>query len=114
MQYFAYTIGLNYSVEIGRTIAFAVLAFSQMFIIFSVRAGKHAFTHQLFTNGFLWGSIATVIALMLIVLLVPTLQELFKVVNLNSTQWLIVGGLSIASLILSEIYKLIFNLIRKK
>jgi Ca2+-transporting ATPase len=110
----AYSIGLNSSEEIGRTMAFAVLAFSQMFIIFSVRSGRHAFTHQLFTNGFLWGAIAIVIGLMLMVLLIPALQELFKVVNLTSTQWLLVAGFSIASLVLSELYKLIYNLIHKK
>jgi Ca2+-transporting ATPase len=110
----AYSIGLNSSEDIGRTMAFAVLAFSQMFIIFSVRSGRHAFTHQLFTNGFLWGAIAIVIGLMLMVLLIPALQELFKVVNLTSTQWLLVAGFSIASLVLSELYKLIYNLIHKK
>lgn len=110
----AYTIGLNSSEVVGRTMAFAVLAFSQMFIIFSVRSGKHAFTHQLLTNGFLWGAIAIVIGLMLMVLLIPALQELFKVVDLTSTQWLVVAGFSTASLVLSELYKLIYNLIHKK
>ena len=109
----AYIIGLETSEEIGRTMAFAVLAFSQMFIIFSVRSGKHNFTHQLFTNGFLWGAIGLVIALMLTVLLIPTLQDLFKVVSLSSIQWLWVAILSISSLILSEIYKGIYNLIKK-
>lgn len=115
----AYQIGLHsvsdpaQAVAVARTMTFATLAFCQMTMIFSIRSGmNHGFT-GMFSNKFLWGSIAFVAATMLIVLLVPAVQTVFKVTSLTGTQWLWVAGLSFGSFAVSEIVKLVIRLLHK-
>lgn len=101
----AYMIGLNTSVDVARTMTLAVMAFSQLTIIFSIRSGKNWFTHKMFTNRWLWFTIAFVTLLTLSVMLVPGLQTLFKLAPLTSAQWWTVIGLSFGVLALSELFK---------
>ncbi|MBR2050452.1 MAG: HAD-IC family P-type ATPase, partial [Rikenellaceae bacterium] len=102
----AYHIGLRESIDVARTMTFAVLAFSQMTLIFSIRSGNENAFATLFSNGLLWGAILLVVVLMLGVMLIPALQSIFHVVSLTGTQWLWVGGLSMAAFVVSEIVKL--------
>ena len=103
----AYMIGLEHSIETARTMTFAVMIFSQFTIIFSIRAGRQWFTHRFFTNRWLWLTIALVTTLTLLVMLVPTMQTLFKLTALSAPQWGMVIGLSIGVLIVSELLKLL-------
>lgn len=105
----AYHIGLETSVESARTMTFATLAFTQMTMIFSIRTGYHAATNGLFSNKYLWGAVLVVLALMFIVLLVPSLQTIFKVGSLSALQWAWVAGLSLGALVISEIVKFVFR-----
>lgn len=115
----AYQIGLHstsdpaQAVATARTMTFATLAFCQMTMIFSIRSGMHHGFTGMFSNKFLWGSIAFVVATMLLVLLVPSVQAVFKVTSLNSIQWLWVAGLSFGSFAVSEIVKLVIRLLHK-
>lgn len=90
----------------ARTMAFATLAFSQMSLIFSIRSGMRNAFCNLFSNKFLWGSVAFVLAAMLVVLLVPGVQALFKVTSLTPVQWIQVAGLSASAMFINEIMKL--------
>ncbi len=103
----AFFVGARSGNDVAMTMAFAVVAFSQLGVLLSVRSGDHAFTHKLFTNKYLWLAIAFVLGLMLTVLHVDALQAIFRVTALNTTQWLWVAGLSVASLPVMELYKLI-------
>ena len=103
----AYLLGCQSSVDVGRTMAFAVMIFSQLTIIFSIRSGRNWCFDKMFTNKWLWMTIALVVALTLCVLLIPALQALFKLAPLAGSQWWIVVGLSFGVLLLSEIYKAI-------
>jgi len=103
----AYMIGLEHSIETARTMTFAVMIFSQFTMIFSIRAGRQWFTHRFFTNRWLWLTIALVTTLTLLVMLVPTMQTLFKLTALSAPQWGMVIGLSIGVLIVSELLKLL-------
>jgi len=47
------------------------------------------------------------LAMQLAVLFIPFLQDIFRVTSLNGTEWLIVIGLSLIPLIVSELNKLI-------
>ena len=85
---------------------FAVMIFSQFTMIFSIRSGNGWFTERFFSNRWLWATIVLVTGLTLFVMLVPTMQSLFKLTALTSTQWWIVAVMSIGVLILSEIPKL--------
>ncbi len=101
----AYQIGLKESVEVARTMTFATLAFSQMTLIFSIRSGNESAFAMLFSNRYLLGAIGVVVGLMLLVLLVPAMQVVFRVVSLSGVQWLWVVALSLMPFIISEIVK---------
>ena len=102
----AYLIGHNTSLDVARTMTFAVMVFSQFTMIFSIRSGKEWFTYRFFSNRWLWMTIVLVIALTLMVMLIPGLQSLFKLAALTSGQWWTVIALSFAVLALSELFKL--------
>ena len=102
----AYMIGMKTSVDVARTMTFATMVFSQFTIIFSIRSGYKWFTHKMFTNRWLWLTIAFVTALTLLVLLVPGMQSLLKLAPMTSGQWWTVIGLSLGVLALSEFFKL--------
>ena len=108
----AYMIGLEHSIETARTMTFAVMVFSQFTMIFSIRSGRQWFTHRFFTNRWLWLTILFVVALTLGVMLVPTMQTLFKITVLTSMQWWIVVGLSLGVLVVSELFKMFTRCIR--
>ena len=99
-------IGMKTSVDVARTMTFAVMVFSQLTIIFSIRSGHNWFTHKMFTNRWLWLTIVFVTALTLLVLLVPGMQSLFKLAPMTSGQWWTVIVLSFGVLALSELFKL--------
>lgn len=102
----AYLIGLQHSIDVARTMTFAVMIFSQFTMIFSIRSGNGWFTERFFSNRWLWATIVLVTGLTLFVMLVPTMQSLFKLTALTTVQWWIVVGLSLGVLVLSELCKL--------
>lgn len=102
----AYLIGSQHSIEVARTMTFAVMIFSQFTIIFSIRSGSAWFTDRFFTNKLLWATIALVTIMTLIVMLVPAMQSLFKLTAMTNSQWWICIGLSFGALALSEFFKL--------
>lgn len=110
----AYHVGLESSTEVARTMTFATLAFTQMTMIFSIRTGYHAATNGLFSNKYLWGAIIVVLIMMLTVLLIPSLQAIFKVTELSCIQWAWVTGLSFAALAISELVKFCVRMFSSK
>ena len=102
----AYFIGMQTSGEAAMTMAFAVIALSQISILFCVRAGHNAIIHNLFTNKYLWAAVIFVLTLMLGVLLIPAAQSVFHVVPLSGIQWLWIAAFSIFPAFLIESVKL--------
>ena len=103
----AYLIGIKTSLDVARTMTFAVMIFCQFTIIFSIRSGNKLFVNRFFSNRWLWATIFLVIAVTLLVMLVPSLQSLFRVTSLTTEQWWITVGLSFSVLLLSELSKLL-------
>ena len=103
----AYWIGVSMEGNIlGQTMAFCVLAFSQMLRAFNQRSN----TEPIWVcpeglNPWLFVSFAVSLVLMLCILFVPTLQSAFCLTWLSLQQWLIVIGLSLLSIIQVEIVK---------
>lgn len=103
----AYWIGVSMEGNIlGQTMAFCVLAFSQMLRAFNQRSN----TEPIWVcpeglNPWLFVSFAVSLVLMLCILFVPTLQSAFRLTWLSLQQWLIVIGLSLLSIIQVEIVK---------
>ncbi|MDH8701357.1 Ca2+-transporting ATPase [Dysgonomonadaceae bacterium PH5-43] len=115
----AYQIGLKTSpvyadaLENARAMCFSVLAFSQLFHVFNIRSNTRSAFSNLFTNKYLWGAIAVSVLLMLIVLTVPYLHDIFHIGHITNVQWLWVGLLSVAPIVIVEIVKLIERVVNK-
>lgn len=107
----AFRIGMQTSVTTGQTMAFAVLAFSQIAHIFNVRSARQSAFVSMLTNKVLLMALATVSLLMLAVLELPALRSIFHLEALNATQWFWIAGLSLLPLPLVETIKAV---LRKK
>ncbi len=107
-------IGIQYNPEVAHTMTFAVLAFSQITLVLGVRSPRHSAFRGMFNNGWLWGALLLVSAMMWVVLEIPALKTIFHVANLDWLQWGWVLGLSIAPLVITETAKLIARLLRRK
>ena len=92
----------------ARTMAFVVLAASQLFYSLSMRNDKKTiFKIGFLSNKYLIGSVLVGLLLQLGVISIPFLSNAFKVVNLSIDDWGIVLLLAVIPFILREIYKLI-------
>lgn len=104
----AFIIGHRWSLEVGETMTFATLAFSQIVHGLNIRSNEDSiFKIGLFTNKYYLGAGLISIALQLIVLNVSVMMDLFKVVPLSGIQMLIVTALSLMPIIIVEILKLL-------
>jgi len=91
----------------ARTMAFVVLAASQLFYSLAMRnATKSIFTLGFFSNKYLIGAIIVGLLLQLMVISVPFLSSAFKLQMLSLRDWGIVLSLAVIPLILKEIYKI--------
>ena len=94
-------------VEIGQTMAFIVLAFSELVHVFNIRNNKKSIfkTHP-FNNKMLLGAIALSAALMLVILFVPALRHIFSIPVLPMNNVLEIIGLVLAPIVIVELFKL--------
>lgn len=91
----------------ARTMAFVVLAGSQLFYSLSMRSPiKSIFKVGLFTNKYLIGAIIIGFILQLGVISIPVLAQAFSVQMLSVRDWAIVMGFSLIPLIVREITKI--------
>lgn len=108
----AFTIGRVYydksaaSPDIGRTMGFSVLCFSQIVHAFNVSSSHSVFSSKRVKNKWLKASAVLCTALMLAVVVIPEFATAFHTTALNFTQWIIVAVLSLFPLVVSEIEKL--------
>lgn len=94
-------------IEIGQTMAFVVLALSELIHVFNVRNNKESlFKTKVFNNNKLILAIIASAALMFIILLVPALREIFSIPLLPVGNIFEIAILVIAPIIIVEIFKL--------
>ena len=109
MTLLAYWIGDTFDNPIaGQTMAFCVLALSQMLRTFN----QHSNTDPIWIRGNkinIWLIVSFIVSavLMEVILFTPNLQSLFHLTNLTSRQWLVVIILSLFSILQVELMKLI-------
>ena len=95
-------------VTYGRTMAFIVLTFSQLFYSLSMRnSKKNIFEVGFFGNMFLIISIIISIILQVLLISIPPIAEMFKVTALDPSHWGIVIGLSLIPFAINEIIKVV-------
>ncbi|WP_317367945.1 calcium-translocating P-type ATPase, PMCA-type [uncultured Tyzzerella sp.] len=104
----AYAIGtVVFKKEIiGSTMAFATLSISQLIHAFNMKTEKSIFSINLFNNPYLIGSLIIGVVLQVSVIMLPNFSVIFKVIPLNSIQWLVVFILCIMPIVIVEIEKL--------
>ena len=94
-------------VMIGQTMAFIVLALSELVHVFNIRNNRRSlFTSGLFSNLILIGAIALSAGLMFVVLLVPALRDLFGIVMLPTENIIETVCLVFAPVVIVEVFKL--------
>jgi Ca2+-transporting ATPase len=71
----------------GRTMAFTTLVLAQLFNAFNARSDVRSAFAQLFTNRWLWLSIALSFVLQCVVLYLPAMQRAFGTVALGPMDW---------------------------
>ena len=95
-------------VEIGQTMAFIVLALSELVHVFNIRNNKKSiFKKGIFNNSKLILAILASSALMFVILLVPQLREIFSIPVLPIGNILEVVGLVFAPIVIVELFKLL-------
>ena len=107
-----FTIGGDHP-EMGQTMAFAVLAFSQLVHAFNSRSSHSLFRVGFFSNRWMLGAFAVSVLLMCAVLFFPPLMQVFGLVALPLAEWEWILGLSLAPLVVVELAKGILFLKKK-
>ena len=94
--------------KIGQTMAFAVLAFSQLFHSFNQRSNIYSiFSSHLGHNKYLNISLVISTFLLLLILFVPSLKDLFNFASLDIMEWVLVILFSMLPIFATELFKLI-------
>lgn len=105
----AYKIGYEEAGELlGRTMAFITIVFAQLIHVSNVHSDKNSlFTFNPLHNKPLILAILVSASLMLVVVFVPSFANAFKLVPLDAKHWIITLGLSLCTIIIVEIFKLL-------
>ena len=102
----AFSIGNKYyGIEVGRTMAFLSIGFLELVHSFNIKSEESIFKTGIFENKFLIGSFILGIFVQTIVVIVPSLAQIFKLVPLTNMQWLISIIISILPIPIMEMQK---------
>ena len=94
-------------IEVGQTMAFVTLAFSELVHVFNVRNNKKSvFKTGIFNNMKLIVAVILSAILMLVILLIPGLREIFSIPVLPTENIIELVLLVFAPLVIVEIFKL--------
>lgn len=95
-------------IEIGQTMAFITLAFSELVHVFNVRNNKKSiFKTKIFNNMKLVGAIAVSALLMIVILVIPELREIFSIPILPTKNIIELLILIFSPILIVEIFKLL-------
>lgn len=94
-------------IEVGQTMAFIVLALSELVHVFNIRDNKKSiFKTNVFNNGILIGATIISACLMFVILFIPTLRNIFSIPVLPTNNILETILLVFSPIIIVEIFKL--------
>ncbi|OQB24201.1 MAG: Calcium-transporting ATPase 1 [Firmicutes bacterium ADurb.Bin182] len=97
--------GREYGIETGRTMAFIVLAFTQVVHSFNMRSDRSVFSIGVFTNKYLNGAALISTMLIALVLFVPQVSRAFDLTALTASQYLISVCLAFVPVAVMELSK---------
>ena len=102
----AFSVGnYLYNIEVGRTMAFVSLGLLELVHSFNIKSEESIFKVGLFENKYLLGAFILGALLQIVVVVIPSVAEVFKLVPLTQVQWMYTFGISILPLIIMEIQK---------
>ena len=102
----AFSIGNKYyGLEVGRTMAFLAIGFLELIHSFNIKSEKSIFETGFFENKYLLGSFVLGVFIQVVVVVVPMLANVFEVVPLNLTQWIITVAISLLPIPVMELQK---------
>ena len=94
-------------IEVGQTMAFIVLALSELTHVFNIRDNKKSiFKTGIFNNMKLIGAIVISALLMLVILFIPALRTIFSIPILPTSNIIEVISLVLAPIVIVEIFKM--------
>ena len=103
---FAFSFGNNkFGLEVGRTMAFICLGMLELVHSFNIKSNQSIFKVGLLENKFLIGALIIGMILQCGIVCIPSLANVFKLVQLNKTQWLYCLGISILPIVIMELQK---------
>ncbi|MBC8140075.1 MAG: cation transporting ATPase C-terminal domain-containing protein, partial [Armatimonadetes bacterium] len=102
------------SLRYGQTMAFTTLVLFQLFNVFNARSGEQSAFVGLFHNRYLWGAVGLSLALQIVVIYTPFLQNAFSTVSLSGSDWLRCAGVASSVLWLREISKAVVRAVDKR
>lgn len=95
-----------YGIEVARTMAFVSLGLLELIHSFNIKSDESIFKVGLFENKYSMGAFILGAILQVVVVVIPSVAEIFKLVPLTQTQWLYTFGISILPLIIIELQKM--------
>ena len=102
----AFSIGNRfYSVEVGRSMAFVAIGVLELVHSLNIKSEESIFKSGLFENKYLILSFIIGVFIQTIVVIVPVFANIFKLVPLNLTQWIITLIISILPIPIMELQK---------
>ncbi len=103
---FAFSLGNNlYGLEVGRTMAFVSLGMLELVHCFNIKSDESLFKTGIFNNKYLIGAFLLGTVLQVGVVCIPSVAEVFKLVQLTPIQWLYTALISISPIFIIEIQK---------
>ncbi|MFN2322350.1 MAG: cation-translocating P-type ATPase [Trueperaceae bacterium] len=88
------------------TIAFSTLALTQVAHTFNARSVRQSvFSRRTFANRWVWGAVLLCIALQLLAVYQPGLQQVLGTVALDGRDWALVTGLALLPVVVTEVVK---------
>ena len=102
----AFSLGNRFfSLEVGRTMAFVSMGLLELVHSFNIKSEQSIFKIGILENKFLIGSFILGTIIQTAVVLVPSFAEIFKLVPLNQTQWIITIIISLLPIPIMELQK---------
>lgn len=102
----AFSLGNKFfGLEVGRTMAFLSMGLLELVHSFNIKSEQSIFKIGILENKFLIGSFILGTVIQILVVLIPSLAEVFKLVPLNQTQWMITILISLLPIPIMEIQK---------
>ncbi len=102
----AFSLGNKFfGLEVGRTMAFLSMGLLELVHSFNIKSEQSIFKIGILENKFLIGSFILGTVIQILVVLIPSLAEVFKLVPLNQIQWMITILISFLPIPIMEIQK---------